>query len=164
MSDDKREKLTLDRSTRPQESRDQAVRSSEKKTRRKKGDEVDEFYVDPSEIPDGFTVEWKRFQTLGKEDGRNMMELEKDGWEPAQPKDFPSLCSRTHKEPTITHKDLILMIRPKELTQEALVEERDKASKVVRDKLVELGLSKPGEGPRLKPQVTRTYERAVIPD
>lgn len=162
MSDDKREKLTLDRSNRPAESRDTVVRASEKKVRRKKSDDVDEFYVDPAEIPDGFVVEWKRFQIVGKPDARNMMELEKDGWEPAQPKDFPSLISKNHKEPTITHKDLILMIRPKELTQEALDEERQKATKVVKDKMVELGLSKPGEAPRLKPSVSRSYDRITI--
>lgn len=129
--------------------RDTVVRSSEKKTRRSKLDHVDELYVDPKEIPDGFTIEWKRYTTLGKVDQEWQIGLEKDGWEPAQPKDFPSRVGKNFTGNVVTHKDLILMIRPIELTQEAKTEDKVNAHRQVKTKFEELGLSKAGEAPRV---------------
>lgn len=163
--------LTLgDRSVRQTPARDAEVRSSVKKTRRKKTDEVDEFFVDPLDIPDGFIVEWKRYSTMGKIDSQHHVGLEKDGWEYAQPKDFPSVVGRNHKEPTIIIKDLVLMIRPKELNEEARLEERQKSQNQVRSKLEEIGLSKPGELQRTDSagrnlaKVKTSYERIPVSD
>ena len=130
--------------------RDTEVRFSEKKTRRKKKDSDNELNIDQSEIPDGFVVEWKRVSIHGKEDRKNLIGLEKDGWEPANPKDFPSLVGKNHKGSTVTngHGDLCLMIRPKELTEEARAEELANARGQVRSKFEEIGLAKPGEAPR----------------
>lgn len=166
-----KETLTLgDRAARPAAARDTEVRASVKKTRRKKTDEVDEFYVDPADVPDGFTVEWKRYSTMGKVDAQHHVGLEKDGWEYAQPKDFPSVVGRNHKDATIVIKDLVLMIRPKELTAEARAEERQKSQNQVRSKLEEIGLSKPGELQRTDSagrnlaKVKTSYERIPVSD
>lgn len=129
--------------------RDAEVRPSAKKARRSKLDSVDELYVDPREIPDGFSVEWKRYSTLGKVDNEWLMNLERDGWEPAQPNDFPSRVGKNFTGNTVTHKDLILMIRPKELSEEAFQEERVNARNQVRQKFEELGMAGSGEAPRI---------------
>lgn len=130
-------------------SRDTEVRPSAKKTRRSKLDGEDELYINPKEIPDGFTVEWKRYSTLGKVDQEWLVNLERDGWEPAQPKDFPSRMGKAYTGNTVTHKDLILMIRPKELTEEAVKEEKTNAVGQVRSKFEELGMAGNGEAPRV---------------
>lgn len=137
------------RKYKPRAERDISVRPSEKKTRRSRLDHIDELFVDPSEIPDGFSVEWKRASIYGKEDNEHLIGLEKDGWEPASPKDFPSRVGKNYKGTSVRHKDLILMIRPKELTQEALYEDRVNATRQVKTKLEEIGLSKPGEMQRV---------------
>lgn len=130
--------------------RDTAVRQSAvKKTRRSKLDNVDELYVDPREVPDGFTIEWKRYSIHGKPDNEWLLHLERDGWEPAQPKDFPSRVPKAYTGNTVTHKDLILMIRPKELSQEAKDEEKQNARSQVLDKFKEIGMTGSGEAPRV---------------
>ncbi len=135
-------------SQREEGGRDTVIRASEKKTRRSKLDHVDELYVDPKEVPDGFTIEWKRHTIIGKVDQEWLVGLEKDGWEPAQPKDFPSRVGKNFTGNIVTHKDLILMIRPLELTQEAKHEEKVNAQRQVKTKFEELGMSKAGEAPR----------------
>ncbi len=130
--------------------RDTAVRQSAvKKQRRSKLDTEDELYINQKEIPDGFTVEWKRYSIHGKVDQEWLLNLERDGWEPAQPKDFPSRVGKSFTGNTVTHKDLILMIRPKELTEEAKHEDRTNAVMQVRNKMQELGLAGQGEAPRI---------------
>ena len=139
------------RENRAPETRDTEIRHSEKKTRRKKKDTDNELTVDPAEIPDGFTVEWKRVAIYGKEDNKNMIGLEKDGWEPANPKDFPSLVGKNHRGATIVNGqgDLMLMIRPIELTQEARQEDLSNARNQVRSKFEEIGMATPGQAPRV---------------
>lgn len=129
--------------------RDTEVRASVKKTRRSKLDFVDELYIDPKEIPDGFAVEWKRYSTHGKIDNEHHLSLERDGWEYAQPKDFPSRVGKHFTGDKVTHKDLILMIRPKELTEEARREDKINSINQVQTKLKEIGLSGQGEAPRV---------------
>ena len=165
---DNSERVTAGNQQREKGGRDTVVRSSEKKTRRSKLDHVDELFVDPAEIPDGFTVEWKRYSTMGKVDNEWMLGLERDGWEPAQPKDFPSRVSKNYTGNVVTHKDLILMIRPKELTQEAQQEERLNATGQVKSKFEELGLSKAGEAPRVDGngrsmvKINKSYEKIPV--
>lgn len=137
------------RDNRADTNRDTDVRNV-KKTRRRKSDNETELTVNPAEIPDGFTVEWKRVSIYGKEDKQNMIGLEKDGWEPASPKDFPSLVGKNHRGSVITNgkEDLMLMIRPIELTEEARAEELANARNQVRNKFEEIGISQPGQAPR----------------
>ncbi len=151
--------------------RDTAVRSSEKKkTRRSKLDYVDELYIDPKDIPDGFTVEWKRYSIHGKVDGEHHLSLEQDAWEYAQPKQFPSRVGKHFTGDKITHKDLVLMIRPKELTQEARDEDKFNARNQVQTKFKEIGLSGAGEAPRVDghgrtlAKVNVSYDRIPIAD
>ncbi len=158
-------------SQRARGSRDTEVRSSEKKkTRRSKLAYVNELYINPKEIPDGFTVEWKRYAIHGKVDDEHHLGLEQDGWEYAQPKDFPSRCGKNHKGEVIKHKDLVLMIRPIELTQEAHQEDSRNAKSQVKTKFQELGLSGQGEAPRVdgygRPmaKVNISYDKISVAD
>ena len=129
--------------------RDTEVRASAKKTRRSKLDFVDELYVDPKEIPDGFCVEWKRNAIHGKVDNEHHLGLEMDGWEYAQPKQFPSRVGKHFTGDKVLYKDLILMIRPKELTDEAKLEDKTNAKNQVKTKMAELGLAGQGEAQRV---------------
>lgn len=151
--------------------RDTQVRKSAKKTRRSKQEGADELYINPEEIPDGFTVEWKRISIYGQEDRGNLVGIEKDGWEPANPKDFPSLVGKNHKGSTIIAgkgNDLMLYIRPKELTAEAKAEDLHNARSQVNTKMQELGLAGSGEAPRVDSagrslvSVKRSYERIPV--
>lgn len=156
-----------ERNNRQQETRSAEIRDVSKKTRRKKlnDTDADPLYVNPAEVPDGFSVEWKRCKIYGKEDTRSLTNAEKDGWEPAEPKMFPSLVGKNYKGSVIyggDMEDLVLMIRPKELTEEAIQEERMKAVGQVKTKMEELGLSKQGEFERTRPSVNKSYDRIPV--
>lgn len=144
------------------------IRGSVKKSRRAKTEIVDELYVDPSEIPDGFTVEWKRKSIYGKDDVQHQIGLEKDAWEYASPKDFPSLVGKRYTGNTVEHKDLVLMIRAKEITGEAIAEDRERAVGQVRTKMQEIGMAKAGEAQRVDSagrsltKINRSYEKISV--
>ncbi len=177
MTEEKKPTLTLDkeptRQVRSEPERTNEVRYSKNKTRRKNSADTDALFVEPSEIPDGFTVEWKRVSIYGQEDKKHIINTEKDGWEPAHPKDFPSLVGKNHSGNYILggqSNDLMLMIRPVELTEEARREDYQRAVGQVNTKFQEIGMSKPGELPREDStgkklvKVARSYERIPVSD
>ncbi len=78
-----------------------------------------EFDIDPSIIPPGWSWQWCRMTTMGKDDTDNMTARYRAGWEPVAAKRFPELCPHGWTEPHIIRKGLILMERPAEITEEA---------------------------------------------
>lgn len=125
----------------------------------------DVFYVPPHLIPRGYTVEWKRISTLNKEeDDSYFVDLADQGWEAATVAQFPDLVSKNYTGKSIIRKGMMLMIRPKELTEEARAEDLQAAREQVKDKLAALGRADKGEFKRKVQAVKRTYERPTVED
>jgi len=79
----------------------------------------DEFYVDWSHVPDGWTVEWKRYQTFGMDLSSHHVALARNGWEPCMTKDFPDMMPiGTKPTDPVTRQGMMLMTRPMILTEE----------------------------------------------
>ena len=57
----------------------------------------DEFYIDPSDIPDGWSYEWKRRTVLGAEDPAYQVALARSGCEPVPTSRHPSYMPRSEE-------------------------------------------------------------------
>jgi len=73
---------------------------------------TDEFYIDPTLIPEGWTYEWKRFQVLGQEDATHQVHLARMGWEVVPARRHPGMMPSSWTKGTIERKGMVLMERP----------------------------------------------------
>jgi hypothetical protein len=79
------------------------------------------------------------------------------------------MMPRDHQGMTIERDGMILMERPKEITDEAKARELRAARIQVRDKEVQLGAAPSGQferdaHPQTKPNIKKSYETIKIPD
>ncbi len=130
---------------------------------------TDDFYIDQNAVPDGWSYEWKRKLTVGMEDPAYQVQLARMGWEPVPASRHPAYMPDSGKYTVIERKGMVLMERPKELTDEAKAIELKKARNQIRQK--EQQLASAGEGqfgrnnkdaPLVK--VSKSYEAMPIPD
>lgn len=110
--------------------------------------EDDRYYVDPAEIPDETSYEWKRWSTLGKEDPAYHVNLTRMGWEPVPAERHPAMMPDTYTGKTIERDGMMLMERPKIITDK--IQERDyrRARAQVRDNEAQLGQAPSNTAPR----------------
>lgn len=80
---------------------------------------TDKFYIDPKCIPDGWSYEWKRFTTLGKEDPSYQVAMAHKGWEAVPASRHPNMMPLGFQGNTIEREGMLLMERPLEITNEA---------------------------------------------
>lgn len=106
---------------------------------------TDEFYVDRTSIPDGWEYEWKRLEVLGKEDPAYQVSLARKGWDPVPADRHPEMMPKEAKDKIVTRKGMILMERPKELSDEAREIEKKRARDQVRVKEKQLNEAQPGQ-------------------
>lgn len=125
-------------------------------------DETDRFKVNSDEIPPGWAYEWKRKTVFGKEDPAYEVELSRGGWEPVPASRHPSMMPKGHFE-TIERDGMILMERPKELSDDARSAELRRARLQVRSKENQLNASPDGTFERDRPLVKKSYESMPIP-
>ena len=129
---------------------------------------VDRYRVDHLNLDPEWTYEWKRKTLLGKEDPSYEVSLSRGGWEPVPLDRHPEMMPLAHKGKTIEVDGMILMERPKELTDEARRVEERRAKAQVRTKEEQLRetpagtLSRDADA-RIKPKITKSYERMPIP-
>jgi hypothetical protein len=133
------------------------------------GDGVDEFYIDPRIIPDGWSYEWKRHTTLGAQDPSYQVSLARGGWESVPAHRHPELMPDNWKGTAIERKGMILMERPLEITEQVKARELRKAREQVGQKEQQLYGAPPGTfqrdnkgNPLVK--VAKTYEPMKIPE
>lgn len=131
-------------------------------------EEVDQFYIPPHIIPDGWSYEWKRHTVLGKEDPTYQVRTAHRGWEPVPRSRHPEMMPENFPGNTILREGQILMERPKEITDEAKAADYRKAVGQVRGKEEQLGATPPGTlardaDPRVRPSVKKAYESIPIP-
>ena len=133
---------------------------------------VDEFFIDKRAIPDGWDYEWKRKEVLGKADPAYEVSLRLKGWEPVPASRHPEMMPDSNRGETIERKGMILMERPKEITDEVRNLELRKARAQVRQKEQQLNGAPAGQNsafdvdnkgtPMVK--IRKSYEPMPVPE
>ena len=128
----------------------------------------DRFRINSSEIPEGWTYEWKRKLVLGQPDPAYEVELMRRGWEPVPLDRHPYMMPPGKGYNTIERDGMILMERPKELTEEARDVEVRKARNQVRQKEQQLASTPDGTMTRdhasARPSIRKGYEPMAVPE
>lgn len=129
---------------------------------------IDKFAIPLEDIPAGWEYEWKRKTLLGKEDPTYDTHLARTGWEPVPTSRHPSYMPSNGKYPIIEREGMVLMERPKEISDEARGIERRRARDQIRAKEEQLGAAPPGtferDHPSTRPSIKHSYEPMPIPD
>lgn len=123
---------------------------------------TDEFYIPPEMVPDGWTYEWKRRTVLGQEDPAYQVSLARMGWEEVPADRHPQMMPAGHHS-VINRKGMVLMERPKEITDEARRIENRKARNQVKAKEEQLSSAPSGQFERNTPTVKKSYSPIAIP-
>lgn len=124
----------------------------------------DKFFIPPHMIPDGVSLEWKRYSIKGMEDPYYLASLQRQGWEVMVAEDFPGLVPNGHKGPIIK-EGMVLMGRRAELTNAAVAEMKRTAQEQMAIQHKRLHEAPQGTGPRnepgVRPSVTTEVGRMV---
>lgn len=133
---------------------------------RKRGGNVDRFYIPPHIVPYGWTYEWKRESLFGQEDTAHLIHMQENGWRPVMAETHPGYFMPEGYKGAIRRDGLIMMERPAELTEEARNEERAAAKYLMEAQKEQLGLQLPkgfsGEHKGVQPRVRTSYEPADV--
>lgn len=132
-------------------------------------DGVDKFFIPSADIPEGWDYQWKRRKTVGAEDPAYEVATARAGWEPVPAHRHPSYMPKGWKGGDIERDGMVLMERPKEISDEARARELRDAREQVRQKEAQLNNAPQGQFPRdtredTRARVSRNYERAPIPE
>lgn len=132
---------------------------------------TDEFFIDRSMIPEGWTYEWKRKMLLGQEDPTYTVHLARMGWEAVplnRDHQHKAMMPTNWPHNTIERKGLILMERPSEVVNEARRIEQKRARDQVRAKEAQLAGTPDGTMTRdhaqVRPKINKAWESVPIPD
>lgn len=157
-------------SQREEDPRSRAERRAAEIRKHLKGDTsdgADRFYVDPHIVPDGWSYEWKRKTIWGKEDPAHEVELARQGWEVVPATRHPQMMPKGNWQ-TIERDGMILMERPKVLTDDVHKENLRKARLQVKAKEAQLNQAPDGtfdrDDPRVKPSIKKSFEAMPIKD
>jgi len=157
-------------SQREEDPRSRAERRAAEIRKHLKGDTsdgADRFYVDPHIVPDGWSYEWKRKTIWGKEDPAHEVELARQGWEVVPASRHPQMMPKGNWQ-TIERDGMILMERPKVLTDDIHKENLRKARLQVKAKEAQLNQAPDGtfdrDDPRVKPNIKKSFEAMKIGD
>ena len=127
---------------------------------------LDRFYA---EAPPGWTYEWKTHTVFGKNFPHYSTQLLRTGWAPVPAGRHRELLYPEYDGDSIIIDGLMLMERPKELTDRRRMRERIKATEQVRNSEAKLVEAPPGTAPRdqhrkTTPRVGSTVGPIGIPD
>lgn len=124
----------------------------------------DKFHIDKDQIPDGWSYNWKRLSVINQENHQYLNEQRRMGWEPVATKRHPEMMPPgTDGDSAIIRDGLILMERPKQISD--MMEERARrvANKQIKDKEAQLRAAPPGTFARNTVEVNKGFERIPIP-
>jgi hypothetical protein len=132
-------------------------------------DGADKFYVDPHDIPEGWDYEWKRVSTLGKADPSYEVATARAGWEPVPAERHPAYMPTGGTYSVIERDGLVLMERPREITDEARARDQKAARAQMRQKEAQLSGNPDGHFERTNKDqsmvsVKKSFEHVPIPD
>lgn len=103
----------------------------------------DELALDNIQVPDGWTYEWKRQTVFGKSDPAYDTRLARTGWEPVPSDRHPQMMPKGHRG-EISRDGLVLMERPKAITDRVKQLMYERARGAVRLKEQQLNEGPPG--------------------
>jgi hypothetical protein len=128
---------------------------------------TDDFYVDPSKIPDGWSYEWKRKTIYNQEDPAYQVQLARTGWEAVPVSRHPEMMPANGNHHTIERKGMQLMMRPKVITEQFRNIDQRNAKEQVKYKEAQLGAAPEGQFGRdhaqVKPKISKGYEPMPVP-
>lgn len=127
------------------------------RTRKIKG-QVDYFDMVKDEIPSGHSYEWKTYSIYGKVEVQAHLIQRENGWTPV-PADRHPIMPRVGD--SIIHDGMILMERPKHLTDEARAEDSTAAAEALRMGKQQASRTEVGQLDRMAPRVN--LERQLLP-
>ncbi len=129
---------------------------------------TDEFYVDMSSIPEGWTYEWKRHTVYGQEDPSYQVALARSGWTPVPASRHPEMMPAGTGHEIIMRKGLILMECPTEIVMERRAIDLRNARDQVRYKEAQIAGTPDGTMTRdhaqTRPKINKSYEALPVPD
>lgn len=131
--------------------------------------EADQYSIPPHMVPEGFSVEFKNTHVMGQpvDDAYNMA-LYQGGWMPAESALFPELVPPGYTKQYIERPGMILMIRPKRITDAVHQAREDRARAQMGDKIGQMGATQQGQMDRVVQKINRSYEahtpRSPVPE
>jgi hypothetical protein len=126
------------------------------------GDMYDEFYINPSVIPDGWDYNWKLKSVYGMEDKDHVREMYKVGWEPVPSKRHPEMMPIGYNG-AIERKGMMLMERPSEISDMAKDRELSMARQAVSDKEQAIGIARGSAYEQGRKTVGKSYGPMAVP-
>lgn len=130
---------------------------------------VDKYAIPRDMIPDGWDYEWKRRTVYGKEDPSYQVSIARAGWEEVPADRHPSFMPKGWNGSTIERDGLVLMERPKEISDEARRRDQRNARLQVQQKEAELNGAPAGTLPRdqdarTKARINKGWESMPVPE
>lgn len=126
---------------------------------------TDEFYKPAS--PDGWTYEWKRHKIWNQEDPSYTVQLRREGWDPVplhRDAEHEAMMPSNWEGNTIERKGMILMERPKEISDEVHRIDQRRARDQVRTKEAQLAGTPDGTLDRVKPSIKKSFDMPIPED
>jgi hypothetical protein len=127
----------------------------------------DKFYVDHRIVPDGWDYNWKRKTVYGMEDPAYQVSLARTGWEPVPTERHPTMMP-TGNYPVIERDGMVLMARPKVISERFENAEKKKARDQVKIREQSLNQSPDGQFGRdhreVQAKIKKGYEAIPIPN
>lgn len=138
-------------------------------------DSPDRLHIDPSLIPDGMSAMWVTDSVFGQGVPQHRARFEKGGWTPVHQSDFDGrfdgMFMPKGVDGEIAVEGMVLMMRPKELTDKAKARDRQKAREQVAIKEQawkqgDLGTTLDARHPSAvnSNKISRTVERIAVPE
>lgn len=113
----------------------------------------DKYYVDPKNIPDSWSYEWKTFTVVGKENPQHMRELQRNHWRPVPAKRHPELVPTGFAGDMIIVDGMLLMERPAAITDFQKRRDQQAANQPIQQIKDKLSGAPSGQFPRQVPGV-----------
>ena len=114
--------------------------------------------------PDGWTYEWKRNTLFNQEDPAYTVQLAREGWEPVPSSRHPTWMPSNWEKGSIERKGMVLMERPKEISDEVRRIEYRRAREQVRIKESQLSGTPDGTMDRVAPSIKKTFDMPIPED
>lgn len=137
------------------EAREGLRESPEKRLTRRRHSGSDKFSIPARFLNDpDVSYEWKRTAIVGMPDHEHQIDLRENHWQPVMAADMPGMMPSGY-EGAVERAGMVLMRRPRYLTEEATEENLDIARRQVQHNERKLGITDHGTLPRTKPTLSR---------
>lgn len=132
-------------------------------------DGVDKFFVDRRAIPDAWEYEWKRRTVYNQEDPAYQTQLAQKGWDPVPRSRHPEMMPVGWSGDTIERDGMVLMERPKQISDMARDADLRRAKQQVRVKEQQLTQAPSGQFDRDNKgsplaTIKKSFEAMPIPE